>query len=183
MRIIAGRYKGRVLKAPKGRLVRPTSERVREAIFSVLGMRVEGSNVLDLFAGSGALGLEALSRGATFVVFVERSARVVGLIKSNIATLNARESAEVWCMDVRNALKNLPKKGYTFDIVFLDPPYRRGIPEKILNMLGEGRLLAREAMVVVEHEADCEMRVGYGCLVLFSRKNYGDTSVSFYVKA
>ncbi len=181
MRIIAGRFKGRKLKTVKGRSVRPTSDRVREAIFSVVGSRIVDSEVLDLFAGSGALGLEALSRGARSALFVERDARVVSVIKDNILTFGVGDVSEVWRMDVRAAIRICCEKGYIFDVVFLDPPYRKGLCEKTLKLFDNAKILSDTAMVVVEHESDLILEDSYGCLELYSYKTYGDTSVSFYL--
>ena len=181
MRIIAGQYKGRTIKTLKGRKVRPTSDRVREAIFSILGDHVSGARVLDLFAGSGALGLEALSRGGEFVLFIEKDPKVVGVIKSNIRALRAGERTDIWSADVTSALRRLKAGGQLFDLVFLDPPYRKKIAEEILKFLGKGEILNDDAIVVAEHESDLTLADSYGCLELYSRKTYGDTSVSFYL--
>jgi len=183
MRIIAGKYKGRILKTLKGKTVRPTADRVREAIFSVLGEKVEGTDVLDLYAGSGALGLEALSRGAGFVVFVEKNPRVAQLIRSNIDSLKVKEKTRVWKTDVIVALKNLELEKCAFDLVFLDPPYGKGHCEKTLSVLGNGKLLNHDAIVVVEHETGRKLQRNYGCLKICTFKTYGDTSISFYSNA
>ncbi len=183
VRIIAGKYRGRRLKTLKGRAVRPTSDRVREAIFSVIGNKVMDAEVLDLFAGTGALGFEALSRGARRVVFVDKSPRVIELIKDHVFALGVEKECEILRMDAKGAIRFLQKTGGSFDIIFLDPPYKKGISEENLKILGEGGLLKTGAMVVAEHEKETVLSDQYGDLNLQSRKIYGSTSVSFYVNA
>lgn len=183
MRIIAGKYRGRRIKTVKGQTVRPTADRVREAIFSILGETVKGASVLDLFAGSGALGLEALSRGASFVLFVEKKPAVAKIIRHNIKLLDARENTEVCHADVRKFIKAFRDSRRRFDLVFADPPYKRGLAEQTLLLLGEGEILNDRAVVVVEHERSCRPASTYGCLNLYTFKTYGDTAVSFYSTA
>ncbi len=123
MRVIAGRHGGRRLQAPAGEATRPTSDRVREALFSILGARVEGAHVLDLFAGSGALGIEALSRGAAAATFVDAAPDAVRVLRGNLAALG--EEAEVVHGDALRWLRAAPRRARQYDLVFLDPPYRR----------------------------------------------------------
>jgi 16S rRNA (guanine966-N2)-methyltransferase len=177
MRVIAGSLGGRRFKAPAGRRTRPTSERVREALFAMLGP-VSGSVVLDLFAGSGALGIEALSRGASRAVFVERDAAAARVLRENLAELGlAPAAAEVRRSDVRRALQSARDRKETYDLVFIDPPYGRArdwAPE-----LSEALppLLAAGARIVVESDR----REPLGLEVEVERqRRYGDTSITIY---
>lgn len=152
MRIVAGEWRGRKLAAPRGMAVRPTADRVREAIFSILGGRVAGADVLDLFAGTGALGLEALSRGAREAVFVESDPAAFAALRRNIAALGAG-GAEALPLDFRRAIGRLARAGRRFDLVFLDPPYGKGLSAAAAGGLARAGLLAPGASVVVEEAA------------------------------
>ncbi|MEA1929060.1 MAG: 16S rRNA (guanine(966)-N(2))-methyltransferase RsmD [Candidatus Auribacterota bacterium] len=154
MRIIAGKFKGRRLKVLKGSRIRPTSDRVREALFSILGDKVVGSRVLDLFAGSGALGLEALSRGAKEVVFVEKARAAREIIRDNIISLGLEKECEFVPGDYRVALERLGERGTLFDLMLVDPPYRdteEGEAENILSQIGGSDTLRVNGLVVIEH--------------------------------
>jgi 16S rRNA (guanine966-N2)-methyltransferase len=177
MRVIAGRLGGRRLKAPKGTATRPTSDRVREALFSMLG-DVEGANVLDLFAGTGALGIEALSRGARRAAFVERDASVVRILSANLSDLEIpREAIEVRRMDALAALRSAQDSKETYDLVFIDPPYReapRWGPE-LSAMLPS--LLVPDARVVVESDRRAPLELE---LPIERERRYGDTSITIH---
>ncbi len=149
MRIVAGKWRGRTLRAPKGQAVRPTQDRVREAVFDILGGRVEGTAVLDLFAGTGAMALEALSRGASSAVLVEADPRVFEVLKRNVESLGAGE-AEALLADYRQALRALRAQGKRFDLVFLDPPYGKGLGSAAAGALVRAGLVAPGAVVVAE---------------------------------
>lgn len=179
MRIVAGKWRGRTLRAPKGLAVRPTSDRVREAIFDMLGGRVEGAAVLDLFAGSGALGLESLSRGSSSAVFVESDPAAFGVLQKNIDSLGAAE-AEGHLMDYRQAIRRLRARSTRFGIVFLDPPYGKGLAAESAAGLVRAGLLQPGCTVVVEEAfrspeasfpADWELTVD---------RRYGDTRVMMF---
>lgn len=148
MRIITGTARGARLKAPKGMETRPTSDRVKESLFSILGARVRGRRVLDLFAGTGSLGLEALSRGAARAVLVDRATEAV--LRDNAAHTRLAGAARVVRADVFRALARLSAEGETFDLVFCDPPYGKGLWERALTALDASALLAEDALVVVE---------------------------------
>ncbi|MGD1057350.1 MAG: 16S rRNA (guanine(966)-N(2))-methyltransferase RsmD [Solirubrobacteraceae bacterium] len=177
MRVIAGRLGGRRLKAPKGTATRPTSDRVREALFSMLG-DIEGTNVLDLFAGTGALGIEALSRGARRATFVERDASVVRILSANLEDLEiSQEAAEVRRTDALAALRSAQGSKETYDLVFIDPPYREAPtwgPE-LSAMLPS--LLASNARVVVESDRRAPLELE---LPIEREKRYGDTLITIH---
>jgi 16S rRNA (guanine(966)-N(2))-methyltransferase RsmD len=149
MRIVAGKWGGRGLRAPRGMAVRPTTDRVREALFSILGARVEGAAVLDLFAGTGALAIEALSRGAERAVLVEPDTDAFAAMTANLASVGAA-GAETIRADFRKAIRRLAAAGTRFDLVFLDPPYGKGLAEAAAKALDEAGLLLPGATVVVE---------------------------------
>lgn len=178
MRIVAGTAKGRTISVPKGLEVRPTTDRVREALFSSITPRVAGATVLDLFAGSGALGLEALSRGAASVVFVERSRRTASILRRNIAQCGFDPSAVVIERDALAALKQLQRSGATFDLIFLDPPYKGPLLSRALRDIDQLALARPAGLVVAEHLADGPPDVPAG-LVIASKKRYGKTILSF----
>jgi 16S rRNA (guanine966-N2)-methyltransferase len=156
MRIVAGRWRGRTIASPKDDAIRPTSDRLRETLFNIIAHRyrgaLAGARVLDLFAGTGALGLEALTRGAAFAVFVDESADARGLIRENILTLGAAGTTRVFRRDATmlgTAAPNDP-----FDLVFCDPPYGKGLAEKALTSARDGGWLAPGALVIVEEAAE-----------------------------
>ncbi len=151
LRIIGGSFKGRLIKAPEGARTRPTSSRVREAVFDILAPRIRGARFLDLYAGSGAIGIEALSRGASFSVFVESDRGTARLLNENILKLGIESSSGVMQMPAEKALRKLAGLSPGFDIIFMDPPYRNDQREKLLDLLFESDILERDALVVIEH--------------------------------
>lgn len=179
MRIIAGEFRGRRLAPLKGR-VRPTSDKVREAIFNILGSAVEGAQVLDLFAGTGALAWEALSRGARQAVLVEEEGASLEVLRRNLEALGLAERAQVLPLPVQGALKKLSARGEKFDLVFLDPPYGRGLAAATLKALEASGLLDPEARVVAEHSRREALPEQVGRLSLSRCRRYGDTQVAFY---
>lgn len=182
MRVIAGRLRGRRVDAPKGVLVRPTYDRVRESMFAIIGSGIEGASVLDLFAGSGVLGIESMSRGARAVVFVDDDSRAVAVVRRNIEALGVAGACGVRRGDALRLLER-GSLGAGFDVVFVDPPYRSGLHAKVLALLGEPGALEPGALVVVEHEAERELPQAFGTLELVRRERYGSTAVSFYSRA
>lgn len=159
MRIVGGEYKGRPLRAPAGRATRPTSDRAREALFNILAHApwspgLEGRRVLDLFAGAGALGLEALSRGAAFALFVETDEAARGAIRDNIEELGLFGITRVHRRDATDLGQKPAGLGAPFDLVFLDPPYGQGLGELALSRLSSGGWITDTALIVLEHGAD-----------------------------
>jgi 16S rRNA (guanine966-N2)-methyltransferase len=174
--VIAGRYGGRVLRAPRGAATRPTADRVREALFSILG-DLGGARVLDLYAGSGALGIEALSRGAASAVLVDRSASAARVIRANLDALGA--SAEVRRGDAEVHLRNARDEGHFYDLVFVDPPYRDagGLGSRLTAALVP--VLAPGARVVGESDRRSALALD---LPLHDERRYGDTLIRLYTR-
>ncbi|MBS3808611.1 MAG: 16S rRNA (guanine(966)-N(2))-methyltransferase RsmD [Desulfobacterales bacterium] len=179
MQVIAGQFKGRKLFAPPGRSTRPTSGKVREAVFNICADIVRGAMVADLFAGTGAMGIEALSRGAGYTVFVEADRGAAELIKKNLAVCRALDRASVFCHDLRHASRVLENAGAAFDLVFMDPPYNAGALGPALQNLIKSGTLAPEAVVVVEHSPSEPVYRDPAVLEEFDRRRYGKTVVSF----
>lgn len=179
MRVVTGKARGRKLSVPAGRDVRPTSDRVREAVFSSLGERVPGARVLDLFAGSGALGIEALSRGATRAVFVEKTGAALSAVRSNLEVTGLEDLATVLARDAFAALRGLRRANERFDLVFLDPPYDAGLLERALDSIASGGLLAEGGAIVAEHRISLKIDAPRG-LRTRTRKSYGGTAVTTF---
>lgn len=156
MRIIAGKYRSRVLKSVEGQNTRPTLDKVKEATFMRLSPMIEEASVLDLFAGTGAIGLEALSRGAKHAVLVDGSKAAIAVIHTNVETLKAQDQCTVLRMEAMDALRYLSNHGFQFDLVYLDPPYGKVEMEPILERLVEFKLLLPEAIVIHETLAKTE---------------------------
>jgi 16S rRNA (guanine(966)-N(2))-methyltransferase RsmD len=185
MRVIAGTARGRRLEAPRGRLVRPTADRVKEALFSALGSRVaiDGAVVLDLFAGSGALGIEALSRGAAAVTFVEQDAGARRALQANLERCGLAERGRILGLAAHAAVRRLAGEGARFDGLFMDPPYGRELVDQLLGMVAEQGILRPAGWAVAEHAADDRLRELYGDLRLTTAKRYGITVLSLFMGA
>lgn len=180
MRVISGQAKGHRLKVPKGRAVRPTAARVKEALFNILPHDLSGLKILDLFAGTGSLSAEALSRGAAEVILVDVSRKAANTIRENLRALGFSHNAKIWIGSVPKSLRQLSRKGETFDLVFLDPPYEKGWVGKILEVIGQERLMRKAGMVVAEHSSREEVQERYGVLELHDQRRYGSTVLSFF---
>jgi len=183
MRIIAGKYRGRKIKMPKGKGVRPTQDRVREAIFNVIRESLPGSKVLDLYAGSGAFGIEALSRGASLSIFVDNNINCISAIRYNLGQLEiGKQNSQVLKKEAVTAISELNNKSTTFDIIFMDPPYHKGLARNTLIKIDSCDILSGRGLVVLEHFAKDDMPERAESLVRFKQKRYGDTVVSYYRK-
>jgi len=183
MKIIAGEYKGRHIDMPRGADIRPTSDKVREALFNIMMDKVAGSCVLDLFAGSGAFGIEALSRGAGHAVFVDLQKKCADCVRANLRGLAiSKEKYDIYCNDAFKALKKLSDTKIRFNIVFLDPPYHEGLLKKSLIYLCNHDILYPSSLVICEHFKKDEMPDEIDCLVRCREARYGDTVLSFYTR-
>jgi len=181
MRITGGRSKGRILLGPKGRLIRPTADRVREAVFNILGQDLSGYHVLDLFSGTGSLGLEALSRGAVYAVFIDNLDESIDLIKKNVERCGHRSSSRILMSDLARGIPwghaFLKKK---FDLVFLDPPYSRDIAPTLVAEIATEESLSAMARVIVETGKINDLPVSFSGLSRVHARIYGDTKISIY---
>jgi len=185
MRIIAGKFRSRQLKSLKGLSLRPTSDRLRETLFNVLGDLVVDARFLDLFAGTGAVGIEALSRGARDVIFIEKHVRAMALIKKNLESLEIQNGVRLLTKDALRALEQFAGEGVTSNsrvtIVFLDPPYaEKDQYSEILAFLGEGDLLARGAVVIAEHLRTLDLPETFAKLERVRVLRQGDAALTFY---
>jgi 16S rRNA (guanine966-N2)-methyltransferase len=189
LRIIGGRVKGRRLQSPamsktKGanQPIRPTADRAREALFSIIGREIEGAKVLDLYAGTGALGLEALSRGADRVVFVDNNASALQIIRKNIELCGFYDQTAIFKQDLSKGLSLLTKdlSGETFQVVFVDPPYWKGLSDFMLKELAKSSLLVSQPLIVIEEDARAELPDAVENLTLIDRRRYGETGFWFY---
>ncbi len=185
MRVIAGTYRSRILKSLKGLALRPTSDRLRETLFNVLATSITGSHFVDLFAGTGAIGIEALSRGAAEVVLIENHPPAVNLIRRNLESLGINTGVTILAVDALRGLamlasrKKVAEPGY--DYVFLDPPYAAAEDySRVLEFLGSADLLAPRGMVIAEHRRGFDLREEAGVLRRFRVLKQGDAALSFY---
>ena len=180
MRVIAGEHKGRRLTAVPGKGTRPTTDKVKESIFNMIGPYFDGGWVLDLYAGTGGLGIEALSRGAERAVFVERDAKAFAVVQQNVAACRLQERAELYKNDAARALQALAKRNLQFDLVFLDPPYAQQKIAEVIATLQERDLVADGAWIVTEHDTGVKLPDRIGKCVINRSAVYGDTAVTLY---
>jgi 16S rRNA (guanine(966)-N(2))-methyltransferase RsmD len=182
MRISAGEHRGRRLQSTKGRITRPTSDLLRQAVFNVLGDRILEGCLLDLFAGTGSVGLEALSRGAANVTFIERDRRAVGALRSNLARLGLTSRARVIVGDVLPALRRFQAAGETFNCIFLDPPYAGDLALRCIEMLADGALLGENGALVAQAFHKSGLPDHAGVLRRTWHRRYGESSLALYTK-
>ena len=181
MRIIGGRAKGRRLKAPKGQALRPTSARVKEALFNILPHDLSGWRILDLFAGTGNVSLEALSRGAAEALLVDASRSAARAIQENLRSLGFAAKSGVWTAPVLRSLRVLARQRRKFDLIFLDPPYEKDLVKSVMGILAETEILAESGVIVVEHSIRESVEQTYGKVALRDQRRYGTTLLSFFV--
>ena len=185
MRVIAGTYRSRILKSPKDLALRPTSDMLRETLFNVLGPRIPDSRFVDVFAGTGAVGIEALSRGASEVVFIENHGPTLGLIEKNLTMLEVRSGARILAMDALGGLQRLASEfqagSAPIDIVFLDPPYAAAEDyRKVLSFLGNAHFFVEGSLVIAEHRHTFGLPEAFAELRRVRVLRQGDASLSFY---
>ena len=181
LRVIGGEWKGLPLSSPPGSALRPTSGRVREALFDILGGGIAGARFLDLFAGTGAVGIEALSRGAARCLFVEKDGRAVAAIRRNLEAGRFGPRGVVIEGNLPGALSRIPR-GEAFELVFVDPPYGGPQGEETLRALGRIGSLPAGCRVILEHRKSWEPPIRRGSLILRRSARYGDTVLSFFIK-
>jgi 16S rRNA (guanine(966)-N(2))-methyltransferase RsmD len=183
VRVVGGSARGRKLLASPGQRIRPTADRVKESIFNILASRwgtLAGCRVLDVFAGTGNLGIEALSRGAAAAVFIDSHRESAALIRQNLAALGFTDRGRVLCQEALAALKFLTAAEHPFGLVFLDPPYRQGLLVQALELLAGSPLLTAQTLVVAEAAGNEVLPATVDQLTAIDRRVYGDTAVTFY---
>lgn len=175
MRVISGKYRGRALVTAEGLNTRPTTDRVKESLFNILQWQISGARVLDLFAGSGGLGIECVSRGAEEVVFVDSSKASVDAINHNLRNMDCKGG--VYQKDFEFALNVVKGK---FDIIFIDAPYGKGLAEKAIGIIGEKGLLGADGVLTYEHAEQQTAADEIGGLIKYDERDYGKTAIAFY---
>lgn len=180
MRVVSGSAKGRPLKSVPGSGTRPTTDKVKEAMFSMIGPYFEGGAALDLFAGTGGLGIEALSRGMDQAVFVDMEQKSIDTVRANLKAAKVEEQAEVYRNEAGRALSALEKRGRSFDLVFLDPPYRLKHGDELMLAMVQKGLLRQDAVIVLEHESGYEYPEDIPGFHRTRQAVYGETTVSIY---
>ncbi|MEZ2656578.1 16S rRNA (guanine(966)-N(2))-methyltransferase RsmD [Aneurinibacillus aneurinilyticus] len=180
MRVVAGSKKGHPLQAVPGKGTRPTVDKVKESIFNMIGPYFDGGLVLDLYAGTGGLGIEALSRGAEKCIFVDANRKAIGIVQQNLSSTEMNEKAEVYRNDANRALNALKKRELMFNIVFLDPPYAEQKIESQIAIMVDHGLLAPNAMIVAEHDVKDELCNQIGSVDKIREVTYGQTMITVY---
>lgn len=183
MRIIAGLARGRKIITPEGTGTRPTSDRVKESIFGILQFKLSGKRVLDLFAGSGSLGLESLSRGASYCVFVDKDNGSIQAVSKNVKSLGFESQCDILQADFAQAIKRLSSRRSQFDFIFMDPPYAAGILEQAVDFVLANNLLSDGGTIVAEHAAGKMAWENIKTCDIYDTRTYGNTAVSFIRKA
>ncbi|MGM0844481.1 MAG: 16S rRNA (guanine(966)-N(2))-methyltransferase RsmD [Bacillota bacterium] len=183
MRVISGECRGRPLKAVPGSGTRPTTDKVKEAIFNIIGPYFDSGIGLDLFAGSGGLGIEALSRGLEKVIFVDKDFKAIGTIKSNLDYCGYNEKSEVYRNDAGRALKAVIKRELSFNYIFLDPPYKKQKLHQLLEEIDENGLLNESGYVVCEHGSEYVLPKEVGTLKAIRAETYGIIAITIYQKS
>lgn len=180
MRVISGDLKGRRLKPVPGKLTRPTSDKVKEAVFQMIGPYFSGGLCLDLFAGSGALGIEAISRGMDYAVFIDKERQAIKTIETNIETLNIVDQTEVQKKDAIRILRILEKNNACFNLILIDPPYQHVNYNDILEQIMAHHLLDEAGLIVCEHDDSVELTYVHNDLTMIKQANYGTSSITIY---
>ncbi|MEI4803056.1 16S rRNA (guanine(966)-N(2))-methyltransferase RsmD [Bacillus sp. NPDC077411] len=180
MRVVSGKCKGHPLKAVPGNTTRPTTDKVKEAIFNIIGPYFDGGLALDLFGGSGGLGIEALSRGIDKAIFVDRDGKAIKVIHQNLESCKLEAQAEVYRNDAERAVKALMKRELLFDLVLLDPPYKDQKIVSLISIMDQHGLLKEDGIVMAEHGVDVELPETIGRLVKVRAENYGIIAISIY---
>lgn len=180
MRVVSGDLKGRILKAVPGTSTRPTTDKVKESLFNMIGPYFSGGLGLDLFAGSGGLGIEALSRGLEKVIFVDREGKAIHIVNENLKSCDLEDRAEVYRNDAVRALKAIQKRDLVFDYIFLDPPYKKQQLVKLLEMIDNENLVHNDGLIVCEHASDIALPEKLGGLKQTRNEKYGIIGITLY---
>ncbi|CAM3694741.1 16S rRNA (guanine(966)-N(2))-methyltransferase RsmD [Mesobacillus zeae] len=181
MRVVSGDLKGRGLKAVPGNSTRPTTDKVKESLFNIIGPYFSGGTGLDLFAGSGGLGIEGLSRGLEKVIFVDLDGKAIATINENIKLCGLEDRSEVYRNDAARALKALKKRDIAFDYVFLDPPYKKQQLIRLMEMMDNASLVAEGGVIVCEHASDISLPEMVGSMKQSRHEEYGIIGITIYI--
>ncbi|OGC77834.1 MAG: 16S rRNA (guanine(966)-N(2))-methyltransferase RsmD [candidate division Zixibacteria bacterium RBG_16_50_21] len=181
MRITSGTLKGRKLKSPGSLKIRPPLDQLKQSVFNILAGEIEGKIVLDLFSGTGSFGLEALSRGAARVVFVDSSYKACRLLKENLARLKAEGSVQVICGKVNHTIEELVRQDFKFDLVFVDPPFPANQCQKTLDKIAESGILSQVSLVILHHHFKEGVESHSGELEMVRQRKFGDNLVSIFL--
>lgn len=179
MKVISGKLKGRNIEGYNIEGTRPTMDRVKESLFAIIQSNIKNNNVLDLFAGSGQLGIEAISNGANTCYFIDNNKEVIKVLNKNISNLNIKSNSKVILSDWKKALNDFSNQNIKFDLIFVDPPYDYNVYERILDKVSSLNLLTENGLIILEH-ANLKLRDSYNNLTLYKQKKYGSKSVNIY---
>ncbi len=180
LRVISGSAKGHGLKTIKGDATRPTSDKVKGALYNIIAAYVHGSAVLDMFAGTGSLGIEALSRGAASAVFFDRSLQCCKIIKENLEHTRLTDKALVYNVDFAAGINKMFKDGHKFDIIIMDPPYNKNFIQEALKLLANNDIIVDDGIIIAEHSVMDELPDNCGRLKVIDTRKYGDTMITIY---
>ncbi|WP_439021728.1 16S rRNA (guanine(966)-N(2))-methyltransferase RsmD [Bacillus thuringiensis] len=180
MRVVSGKCKGHPLKAVPGNTTRPTTDKVKESIFNMIGPYFDGGTALDLFGGSGGLGIEAISRGIDKAIFVDRDSKAIKVIHQNLESCRIQEQAEVYRNDAERAVKALIKREVSFDLILIDPPYKEQKIVSLISVMDQHGLLHSDGLIMAEHGNDVVLPDSIGGLAKVRAENYGITAISIY---
>ena len=180
LRVISGKARGLKLDTPKNQDVRPTTDRVKESLFNVINSYIMDSNILDLFAGTGSLGIECLSRGAKNCVFVDKSKDSINIVRSNVKKARVENESTILNVDFKDAVKRLSTQNQKFDVIFMDPPYYENMFIECLKSIDKFNLLDEDGIIVVEHDTKDLFEDSIGRLNKSREKKYGNTTLTFY---
>ena len=180
LRVISGKARGLKLDTPKNQDVRPTTDRVKESLFNMINSYIMDSNILDLFAGTGSLGIECLSRGAKNCVFVDKSKDSINIVRSNVKKARVENESTILNVDFKDAVKRLSTQNQKFDVIFMDPPYYENMFIECLKSIDEFNLLDEDGIIVVEHDTKDLFEESIGRLNKSREKKYGNTTLTFY---
>lgn len=180
MRVVAGTAKGLPLKAVPGTSTRPTTDKVKESIFNMIGPFFDGGNALDLFAGSGGLGIEALSRGIDLVIFTDKDKKAIETIRANLEKTKLTEYAEVYRVEAERAIRTMKKKEVRARLLFLDPPYHMKQAYDLMDKAAESGIMTEDSLVICEHDAEVKLKEQTRFYKRFKKESYGNTIISIY---
>ena len=179
MKVISGFLKGRKIEGYNIEGTRPTMDRVKESVFGMIQDYIKGSIVLDLFAGSGQLGIEAISNGAKLCYFIDNNTEVIKILNKNITNLKIKENSKILLSDWKKSLNDFANQNIKFDLIFIDPPYDYDVYEKILEKVSNLNLLNKDGLIILEHH-NLKLKDKYNDLTLYKQKKYGNKSVNIY---